>query len=983
MSDKPLMEGQYKLAENGNYGLDIIVSETPRYDLNKMAVYLPIADGGSRDGVGDIIRIEGIDTTRHRLNPLCLFDHGKNEKKLPIGFFQNRDSSSYTFEKDLTSKTAGGWSFIYQGKKNKELPLEFTTTKAEFEHAVFAEQCFDMWVHGLIRGGSIGYQVKMAREIPPDYEKGIPQGLDLMQTLMLEGSMVILPANMYTVKSLDTDLICKLCRDGVCCGKRLDPILVKSLERVKPPEKEMVSLLINTPNKKIPPAMWKPGLGAIKDLSILHPEQDAYRSLITFDSPMSHKLKALYHVKSLRSKYKKKGSSGYKGLREDLKRAGIDARFGDVQSWDSNQIMEVQQWLQHGGQEPEVLINLPHVEPDHTVQGKGWKGKVAATAAAAAFHALPDRGEKAHSENVPFKGPSGRWFVVKKGKTVPYKKDGNKGATKKVNHPKVSNVSAKTKEELKKVDKLETEATSDMTKSNSPPEISKQLREPGATAYVVRSRIAGVIPKVGPIHHASVVLCPKGKKPIVDDGLSPKSNTACLSLGLQPGTSTFQIEPQRLNATAAPARADAKKVIERIENFRREYNLLSMNCQHSAVEVTKALTERYKKELDSEEKGMLTRALGSAIREIALSYVPTPLRVVGAAIGGAMRGRKNFSVPDLERDRQTELRDIQGGACDSQMALIKSIRQYYRAKALDWSYWLELASRVLTDRRTWNAIDALPGALATLKDMFKRGMDPQAAAQIVSKLHAAYRDHYPDKAPPRDITEFAEFNKCLDDVTYNGKALGDASKNVLLRLFTDPYDYFEFGRHLYEQGLEQAKVSNTLDKVGRMTVGDVKSLGIRFRGTKAAPLPPSGTAGVVHKISEAVRAAKPAVQKAGKIVGQAYGTFKKDLEPVGHKTISSKAKRPPQPAMPGKIKSLRQKYRTSVKSLRRRLKHSSPGATIVKVHEKDLKSVEDMAKQQGLRFHHMGQGKVKLMGHDEGCDEIARRFGRPLKKVGV
>ena len=43
---------------------------------------------------------------------------------------------------------------------------------------------------------------------------------------MLEGSLVVLPANMDTVG--------KLLRDGVCCGKSLSPYLVKSLEPYAP-----------------------------------------------------------------------------------------------------------------------------------------------------------------------------------------------------------------------------------------------------------------------------------------------------------------------------------------------------------------------------------------------------------------------------------------------------------------------------------------------------------------------------------------------------------------------------------------------------------------------------------------------------------------------------------------------------------------------------------------------------------------------------
>ena len=242
----------YKLAGPGGsqYGLDtIFADDTPPPDEANMALWIPVADGQRRDGVGDLLEVGGIDVERHRKNPLCLFDHGK-KVDLPIGLFETRDNHRYTFEIDPVTKSAGGWAYFYQGKDL----LGVNQGKA-YDHALFCEQTFDMACKRLIRGGSIGYQVKAARELQPDYERGTPKGLHLLKILMLEGSLVVLPANMDTVG--------KLLSDGVCCGKSLSPYLVKSLEQYAPERKAMVTVpLANLPETTVPPAKWKPGLGA-------------------------------------------------------------------------------------------------------------------------------------------------------------------------------------------------------------------------------------------------------------------------------------------------------------------------------------------------------------------------------------------------------------------------------------------------------------------------------------------------------------------------------------------------------------------------------------------------------------------------------------------------------------------------------------------------------------------------------------------------
>jgi hypothetical protein len=115
-------------------------------------------------------------------------------------------------------------AFFYQGEG-----IVGVERSKEYDHALFCEQLFHLLCKRLIRSGSIGYQVITARELPPDYERGTPKGLHLLSTLMLEGSVVVMPANMDTVRKM-------LCMPTIC-GKPKSPMLVKSLTPYSAPRK--------------------------------------------------------------------------------------------------------------------------------------------------------------------------------------------------------------------------------------------------------------------------------------------------------------------------------------------------------------------------------------------------------------------------------------------------------------------------------------------------------------------------------------------------------------------------------------------------------------------------------------------------------------------------------------------------------------------------------------------------------------------------
>jgi hypothetical protein len=224
----------YKLADSVGgslYGMDSVFGAKADFDPARMSLWINYADGDGRDGGGDLLEIGGIDTSRHRKNPIVLFDHGKMVK-LPIAKSRDPDTAEYTNYLDPATKIARLNAFFYQGKSGEELDgdavaraerdLWAGAKSALFEHAVFCQQMYDMAIKEFVNGGSIGYLIKAARELPANWETGTPKGLHLLATLMLEGSLVVLPMHQDTVR--------KMLALPECCGKPLSPWLVKSLE---------------------------------------------------------------------------------------------------------------------------------------------------------------------------------------------------------------------------------------------------------------------------------------------------------------------------------------------------------------------------------------------------------------------------------------------------------------------------------------------------------------------------------------------------------------------------------------------------------------------------------------------------------------------------------------------------------------------------------------------------------------------------------
>ena len=234
----------YKLVGGAGYGIDTTFDQAPTVDEKRMSVRLPFASGERRDSVGDLLEVGGIRLDRHRLNPISLLDHGKHQP-IPIGLCaewdevaEKYDVHHYTVEIDQPAQTAWSNIFFYRGKGAKSLGADGAMlmegdSRKEHAHAILCEQTFHWLATGLLRGGSIGYAVITAKQLEPDYAKGLPQGLHLLSVMMLEASVVVMPANMdTTIKLLAMPLV---------CGKPTSPYLVKTLQQYAPEKTKTVT----------------------------------------------------------------------------------------------------------------------------------------------------------------------------------------------------------------------------------------------------------------------------------------------------------------------------------------------------------------------------------------------------------------------------------------------------------------------------------------------------------------------------------------------------------------------------------------------------------------------------------------------------------------------------------------------------------------------------------------------------------------------
>lgn len=106
-------------------------------------------------------------------------------------------------------------------------------------------------------------------------------------------------------------------------------------------------------------------------------------------------------------------------------------------------------------------------------------------------------------------------------------------------------------------------------------------------AYIVTSRMSGVFPKIGPVKHVSIAICPEGVSPIVyENGVAVSNVARCRLYGTQVLDRGFKLEEKRLGVSAFKiSNMSAETVIARMQNHHRLNIPLISDCRHHVMQV--------------------------------------------------------------------------------------------------------------------------------------------------------------------------------------------------------------------------------------------------------------------------------------------------------------------------------------------------------------------------------------------------------------
>ncbi len=178
------------------FGLLASQAKTVDLDAGRMSARCVFATD-SLDRGGDVLHVPGIKTDYHRLNPVVLFNHGK-EFLLPVGRTQDHD-----------------------GRYTVEVGEHEATQTTFFFPTLEGEQVFALIEMGAVNCNSIGYRPLKAKRMPAQAGALQRPGLELFEVELLEVSWVVFPMNQDCVRAaLSRDLL---------CGKSLAPPLRQAL----------------------------------------------------------------------------------------------------------------------------------------------------------------------------------------------------------------------------------------------------------------------------------------------------------------------------------------------------------------------------------------------------------------------------------------------------------------------------------------------------------------------------------------------------------------------------------------------------------------------------------------------------------------------------------------------------------------------------------------------------------------------------------
>ncbi|MCA8958320.1 MAG: peptidoglycan DD-metalloendopeptidase family protein, partial [Planctomycetes bacterium] len=194
-----------------------------------------------------------------------------------------------------------------------------------------------------------------------------------------------------------------------------------------------------------------------------------------------------------------------------------------------------------------------------------------------------------------------------------------------------------------------------------------------ADVYTCNSKIGGVVPKMGVVHHRSVAICPKGQQPVTDK--NRQSNPRCDFYGTNAKSKgRFVREATRKDVSCTPTNAPASVVRGRIDRYAKSYSLRSNNCQHSANTVTRSRSTPAQRSTDQTGGHPAAKPTADRVRGsrtgTAASRGARSTRATGArggrgnvstaghgAAGGKGAGRsatRGASTPDRSRSRGNE-----------------------------------------------------------------------------------------------------------------------------------------------------------------------------------------------------------------------------------------------------------------------------------------------------------------------------------------
>lgn len=203
------MEEKYEDALFGStYTLD-----APKYDEATHSITVVFAASKGKDRIGDFLEVSGIDTTKHRANPVAYLDHGKNGCTMPIGKCVD-PQGNYTVTIDEEAGTATAVVYLATDVPDFHVP----------------EQCFELYKQGILRAGSIGYRPLEAKRIKAAPDEGhFKDSLWLKEVELIEVSLVGVPMNAdCVVKSINGKEL------DSCFSKIWDERVHKNMSDVQP-----------------------------------------------------------------------------------------------------------------------------------------------------------------------------------------------------------------------------------------------------------------------------------------------------------------------------------------------------------------------------------------------------------------------------------------------------------------------------------------------------------------------------------------------------------------------------------------------------------------------------------------------------------------------------------------------------------------------------------------------------------------------------